>query len=183
MIGSVALFFAVLPSLWPSRWANGLSLFPVLAIMTGLAKLTWLHRATGDQLITLIAGVLSDALMLALVRYAVRKVSARPTLVRVSLAVVAQLAVITLLVILPFEASGQLMVKFGNRLMFKSLLWLGLFNLFTGLAASVFLIVLFFVLLHRVTWPIIGRLIYPFARYEVPMPADFRAPKAFQISL
>ena len=154
--------------------------------MTGLAKLTWLHRATGDQLmifITLIAGVLSDALMLALVRYAVRKVSARPTLVRVSLAVVAQLAVITLLVILPFEASGQLMVKFGNRLMFKSLLWLGLFNLFTGLAASVFLIVLFFVLLHRVTWPIIGRLIYPFARYEVPMPADFRAPKAFQISL
>jgi hypothetical protein len=138
--------------------------------MSGIIKLVLQHRANGDQLtllVCLIAGVLSDVLMLALVRYTVRRVSKLPSVLRVSLAVLVQLAIIISLVVVPIQGSGQLMVKFGNRLGFKAMLWIGIFNLFTGLAASAFLLVLFVVLLHRVTWPILGRLIYPLARHEV----------------
>lgn len=170
VIGCIFLLFAALPSLLPSRWSNGLSLLPFLVVLSGLVKLILSHRATGDQLMMfaiLIAGILSDVLVLTLIRYTVRRISTAPTLSRVAIAISAQIALITFLVVAPIEASGPLIVKFGNRLMFKTLLWLGVFNLFTGLLASVFLLLLFTVMLHRVTWPILGKLIYPLARYEV----------------
>jgi len=170
LIGSVCFVLGALPSLWPSRVSVGLSLLPIVAFGGGLAKLVWLHRATGSQLMiffTLIIGVLSDIAVLALVRRTVRRVSEEPSILRVGMAILLQACVIALLVVTPIQASGPLMVRFGQRLQFQALLWLGVFNLFTGFAASGFLLALFAVLLHKLVWPVLGRLLYSLGGHGV----------------
>lgn len=170
VIGLVFFVFAMLPTIWKSRWTVWLSLAPLIFICLGLMKLALRHRATHDQLamlITLIASVFSDVLTLVLVRYTIRRVLTDPTPSRVCAAVSIQVFMVVLLVIAPIQLSGILMVRYGQRLILKSLFDLGLFNLFTGFASLLFLLVLFTLLLHRATWPVLGRLIYPLARYQV----------------
>jgi hypothetical protein len=170
VIGFACLLLAALPSMWPSPLSIGLSLLPFSLITAGTVKLIWRHQANADQLalfVCMIVGVLSDVLALALVRYTVRQISKELTMLRVATALVTQLAVIGLLVVIPIQASGPLLVRFGSQLHFKALLWIGVLNLFTGLAASTFFIMLFLVLMHRLMWPLLSRMIYPIAGRRV----------------
>ena len=64
---------------------------------------------------------------------------------------------------LPYELGGSLAIKYKGSAAMQGFVVLAIFNLFTALAASLFLLTLVFVLLHRVFWPFIDRLIYPVA--------------------
>jgi len=169
-VGLICLTLAVLPSLLPSPWTAALSLFPFLLITAGTLNALWLHRPLAGLLvvyIALLASFLSDVLVLALVRFVVRQISAETSVFRLTVAVLMQMGLIALLVVAPFQSAGSLMVKFGQRPTLRALLAFGIFNAFTGIASSVFLLVLLVVLLHKAMWPVIGRLLYSLARHQL----------------
>src|ERR1035441_9118325 len=169
-VGFICLLLAVLPSLLPSRWTVALSLSPFLLITFGTIQTIRLHRPVGSALalyVALVASFLSDVFLLVLVRYVVRRISEETSGFRLAVAVLIQVGVITLLVVAPFQAAGSLMVKFGQRPELRALLALGIFNAFTGIASSVFLLALLVVLLHKAMWPVLGRLLHSMARHQV----------------
>jgi hypothetical protein len=86
---------------------------------------------------------------------------------RIVVAVLLQVGVIILLILVPYSIGTALVQKFGPSSNFWALLVFSLLNVFTGLIASTFLFALLFVLLHKVLWPVLRRLLYPFKRYEV----------------
>ncbi len=164
IIGSACLLLAVLPALMRSRWSTALSLLPLSCVLLGLIRLLANHSVDKGQveiLVALVVSVLSDILLLALVRLTIRRVSADPSISRIAIAVLIQACIISLFIAAPWETSGYLRGTTG-----RVVLGVGIFNAFTWAASSVFLLALLFVLLHRVIWPILSRMFYPLARHE-----------------
>lgn len=170
VVGFICLLLAAMPSLLPSRWTVALSLFPFMLVTAGTIQSIRLHRPFGRLLavyIALLASFLSDVFLLALVRFVVRRISEETSVIRLAVAVLIQVGVIALLVVAPLQAAGPLLVKFGQKPALMALLMLGVFNIFTGIASSVFLLVLLVVLLHKAIWPVLGRLLHSMARHQV----------------
>jgi hypothetical protein len=168
--GTIFLLLGTLPALAPSRWSVALSLLPFLLLTAGLIKATLLGgplRSLPAMFAAAVVSLLSDVILLALIRLTVRRISTKPSIPRIGLAVLVQVGVIVVLVIVPFQTAGLLMVRFGQRTELEALFCLGIFNGFTGLASSVFLLMLFFVMLHRAVWPVLGRPLYSLARHQV----------------
>jgi len=173
-IGSICLAIAAMPSLWPSRFSVALSLLPGLLVIYGGIRVIWFHQlspAIAGMLLAFLLGLICDALLLILVRLTIRRVSAKPNLSRIAVAVLLQLGGVAFFVIVPIEAALHVQMKAGNHQPASALavfyLWLAVVNVFTGLASFLFSIVLVFVLIHKVLWPTISRLIYPLARFEI----------------
>jgi hypothetical protein len=165
ILGMICLFLAVLPALVRSRWTVALSLLPLGANLFGFMGLTMRHTPLDTHaaaLLALVLSLLSDVLLLALVRLTVRRVSAKPSVSRIAIAILIQLGIIVLLVVTPWETVGRLR---GAAL--TVVVGVAVFNVFTGLASSVFLLMLLFVLLHKAIWPILGKLFYALARHQV----------------
>jgi hypothetical protein len=170
VVGLICLILGALPSLLPSRWTVALSLFPFFLVTAGTIKTIRLHRPVASLLavyIALLASFLSDVLLLALVRFVVRRISEETSVFRLAVAVLIQVGAITLLVVAPLQTAGPLLVRFGQRPELRALTALGIFNAFTGIASSVFLIALLGVLLHKAIWPVLGRLLYAMARHQL----------------
>jgi hypothetical protein len=170
VVGAICFLLAAMPSLWPSPLFVSLSLLPGLIFTAGLIKLIQLHRPFQNQLgmfIALLVSFLSDVIVLALVRFTVRKVSAIASVSKIVLAILIQVCVLGLLVVAPYEIAPRLMVRFGHTPALQILFVVAIFNAFTGLASSIFLFVLLFVLLHKVLWPALGKLLYPLARHQI----------------
>lgn len=172
MIGLVCFLLAALPSLLPSFLSVGLSLIPGLLVVVWVARVVQVHRLFGNQLALVaafLASLLSDVLLLVVVRFTVRLISAATTVSRIAVAVLIQLGVVVFLVVAPWEAGLSLTVKFGNHP--TALAIFGVFvaglNVFTGIMSCTFILVLLFVLLYKAFWPVLGRLLYPLARYQV----------------
>jgi hypothetical protein len=164
IIGSICLLLAGLPALVRSRWAVALSLFPISCVVLGLIRFITTHgvdKGQFEMVVALAVSILSDILLLALVRFTLRRVSADPSLPRIAIAVLMQAGIIFLLIVTPWETLGHL---YGPAE--RVVVAVGVFNAFTGIASSVFFLMLLFVLLHRVTWPVLSRLFYSLARHE-----------------
>jgi hypothetical protein len=73
-----------------------------------------------------------------------------------------QVGIILFLIVTPWETAGLLRGTPG-----QIVIGVAIFNLFTGLASCLFLLMLLFVLLHKVIWPVLGRLFYSLARHQV----------------
>lgn len=172
IIGLVCFLLAALPSLVPSFLSVGLSLIPGLLVAAWVARVIQLHRLFGGQLALVaafLASLLSDVLLLVLVRFTVRLISAATTASRIAVAVLIQLGVVVLLVVAPVEAGVSLTAKFGNHPTALAIfsIFVGGLNVFTGIMSCMFILVLLFLLLHKAFWPVLGRLFYPLARYQV----------------
>lgn len=173
-IGCICLAIAAMPSLWPSRFSVALSLLPGLLVIYSGIRVIWFHQlspAIAGMFVALVLGLLSDALLLILVRLTVRRVSAKPKVSQIAAAVLLQLGGVVFFVIVPIEAALHVQMKAGNHQPAAALavfyFWLAVVNVFTGLASFLFSIVLVFVLIHKALWPTMSRLIYPLARFEV----------------
>ncbi len=166
---------AALPSIFPSRWAVALSMIPAFLYGVTFLYLTKTHLWTPKRLafpIAMLLSLLSDVLLLALVRFTIRWISAKATAGRIAVTLLIQVAIVYFLVLIPFAIPEALAIEdsiedFRQSTTPMALTGMGGLNIFTGLASSVFLLALLFVLLHRITWPILSRLVYPLARYEV----------------
>jgi hypothetical protein len=81
-----------------------------------------------------------------------------------------QVGSIVLFLLVPIDTIAQEQKTLGLHLFSTRAafsLWLAMFNLFTALAAFLFGLILVLVLVHKVMWPAMSRLIYPLARFEV----------------
>lgn len=169
-VGLVLFIIAALPSVLPSRFSRILSLIPALIYTLGLVQLMRRHlpyRQNLALLAALLISTLIDIGLLILVRQSVRWISEEVHLLKVGLVVLAQIATVVLIVWAPIEMSGYLAVKYGWKLFPELLIAIGVFNVFTGIAASAFMLTLLAVLLHRVFWPVIEKVFYPIARYKI----------------
>jgi len=166
ILGMICLSLAVLPALVRSRWTVALSLLPLGVNLLGFIRLTMRHRPIYTEVLTIVAltvSLLSDVLLLALIRLTIRRVSAKPSVSRIGIAVLIQVGIILFFVVTPWETAGLL----GARPATQLLVGVAAFNVFTGLASSAFLLILLFVLLHKAIWPVLGKLFYALARHEV----------------
>lgn len=120
-----------------------------------------------EELAALSVAVLSDIGLFVAVRQSVRWISAEVRPLKICLAILAQIAAVFLFVWLPIEVAAHLTVKYGWKIFPQFLFGVGAFNVFTAVAACAFILTLVALLLHRLFWPIIGRLFYQIARYKV----------------
>ena len=171
IVGVIFSLLAVLPSTLPSRWAIALSMIPAVFFGATFLYMTKAHLWTPKRwsvLGGLLLSLLSDILLLVLVRFTVRWVSAKTSVWRIAVTLLLQAGIIYFLVFVPFSIPQALPFEdFRQSTTLMTLSEMGGLNIFTGIASSVFLLTLIFVLLHRITWPILSRLFYPLARYEV----------------
>jgi hypothetical protein len=174
--GVVLLILAILPSLLRSRWPVVLSLFPIVFSITGVLLDSFrVLRHKHLQLPffgALLLSLLSDILLLVLVRFTLHWISTKTNVFRIAVAILIQVGVFLCLIVVPLTASSVLTDTSAGGVLAQTsapqiLDFLAIFNVFTGLASSLFLMVLLFVLLHRVFWPVLGKLFYPLARYEL----------------
>ena len=173
--GLIFSLLAVLPSIFPSRWAVTLSMTPAVFFGATFLYITKAHLWTPKRwslLGGLLLSLLSDILLLVLVRFTVRWVSAKTNIWRIAATLLMQAGIVYFLVLVPLEipataAEEMTLEEFRQSITLMTLTEMGGLNIFTGIASSVFLLALIFVLLHRVIWPILSRLLYPLARYEV----------------
>jgi hypothetical protein len=169
---TIAFFslLALLPSLSPSRWFGRLSLFPAFFFGIGLL-LALIERRHTWRIATvsaaLLVSFLADIFLVALVRFTVRWILAKTSVSRIALAVLIQLGVIILITLAPFTIGTGLIETFGPRPAFIGVMMVALLNTFAGLISFLFVLVLFFALLHKIIWPVLGRLFYPLARYQL----------------
>lgn len=166
IVGIFSLICAIIPSLVPYRPAIVLSLLP-LTINLSSVIITYLftHRFMGLNWELTIVGVVSSAIVLFLIRYTIRRVSERATPFRIATAIMMQLLTMGLLVYGPVLVYGADVRKpYATVPLMLDIIAV---NLFTAVGASLFLLVLFAVLIHRVVWPILARLVYPLARYQL----------------
>jgi hypothetical protein len=171
--GLIFFILALLPSLSPTRWFVALSLLPAFFWTIGLPiELAQSNSSSHKQkyvafFTALLVSFFSDIFLLALVRFTIRWVSAKTSVSRIALAVLTQASVFVLLILVPWDIGLGLIETVGPRPEFVALLCVALLNVFTGITSCMFLFSLLFVLLHKIFWPILSRLVYPLARHQI----------------
>jgi hypothetical protein len=166
---------AILPAVFASRWFVAISFFPLAII----ALYFWVDISTqiaankvpeGPIILAMSMpiGVASDILLLAVVRSLVRYISINAAISRILLATVSQIMVGLVLILGPilFLIFLQVIGSNPGKMLSRGIEFVSVFNIFSAILAFSFSLTLIAVLLHRLTWPSLGRLIYPFARYE-----------------
>jgi hypothetical protein len=170
VLGLVLFVIAALPSVSPSRFTRIMSVLPALIFIFSLIQLVRRHLPFHENLgllAALLISTLSDIGLLILVRQLIRWISEEVRPLKICVAILAQIVTVVLVVWAPIEISGHLAVRYGWKLFPELLGAIGVFNVFTAIAASAFMLTLLVVLLHRMFWPIIERLLYPMARYRI----------------
>ncbi|MGD0325758.1 MAG: hypothetical protein ABSD45_18680 [Terriglobia bacterium] len=169
-VGLVLLIIAALPSVMPSRFTRLMSVLPALLLTFALFMLVRRHLPFQHQFVLLVAlfiSTLSDIGLLVGVRQSIRWISEEVRPFKICAAILGQVATGVLVVWAPSEISGHLSVRYGWKLFPEFLMAISVFNVSTAIAALAFVLSLLVVLLHRMFWPIIERLLYPAARYKV----------------
>jgi len=80
--------------------------------------------------------------------------------------VVSRVGALVLLAVVPFELTIPLLAANQDTLFAKFLLSSPMFNLFTVLGVAAFLSLVPVALLHRIFWPLLGRVVYSVARFK-----------------
>lgn len=171
VVGSVALLFAVLPSLIRNWFGRAVSLAPLLLFTYGSVLVVARQRgAVVSNQLTVLAGlgigVLTDVFVLAAVRLSVRLIANAEKFIKIVWAVLVQVGVLILIVLVPFEVSTPLLSANKDSLGAKVLLSSMMFNFFTMLGISAFLLLLVVLTVHRALWPMLGRFVYSIARFK-----------------
>ncbi len=160
--GIIVFVLGTLPALKRSFLTISLSLIPVILAIVGFSRTALRHELPITQGMAVIGALflsfLSDVALLAVVRVTLRKLIKESQTWKILAAIGVQIAILALLVLTPWP-----FMKNQGTIALQLLVTLSLFNAFTGLAASIFLLTLLFVLLHRAFWPFLDRIVYPVA--------------------
>jgi hypothetical protein len=173
VLGFLSFVFAALPSLWPSYVSRMLSLGPILFLILVTLEAARKHlvpvhvHKMKTLFLALFISVLSDIFLLSGARLSIRWISASMRRFRILLALLLQISIVAIVTVLPWELAGPLLARNPNNSAAEVLLYVAGLNLFTALAASAFTLTLLLVLLHRMLWPFLDRLIYPLVRFKI----------------
>jgi hypothetical protein len=171
VIGFVALIFAVVPSVIRNWFGRTISLLPFLFFSdASVLVVRRQHGAVVSNTLTVLAGlmigILTDILVLAAVRLSVRLIANTDKVIKIIWAVLLQVGALILIVLIPLEVTTPLLAVNKDSLIAKVLLSSMMFNFFTVLGISAFLLILIVMTVHRALWPTLGRLIYSIARFQ-----------------
>jgi hypothetical protein len=181
IVSVIPLVFAFIPSLIRNWFGHIISLIPLLLasyVMTWAIVyhqgLSGVHMPSGvpatrgiqvSLLAALYIGVATDIAVLAAVRSSVRLIATSTRLQPILLAVLLQIAILALITIAPLEATTPL-IAHNQTALAEFMMATTMFNFFTILATLAFLILLLVVVLHRVLWPLLSRLVFAVARFK-----------------
>jgi hypothetical protein len=143
-----------------------LLLFLYASILVSTRNINAVRAKELSLLVGLVLGIISDITVLAAVRFSVRLIATSARLRDIVLAILVQLTALTLIVVVPFELLDPLLAANKDSLVAVVLMSTTLFNLFTALGVSAFVVLLVIVTLHRVSWPMLGRVVYSIARFK-----------------
>jgi hypothetical protein len=169
----VSLFcatFAILPIVFKSPLWAWLSCSPTILVIFLYLRLVYMHLASGNRLVLIEAftmSLASDILLLMIIRQSLKWMLACVTLLRVTITMAIQLLLISIVIILPIAFIVKLAVANPKSNLVTTMLILGLFNIPTALASAAFVVLLFIVLLHRITWPLLSQWTYVLTRKDV----------------
>ena len=171
VLGSVALVFAVLPSIIRNWFGRTVSLAPMLLFTYGSVLVVKRQHGAlvsnqASVLAGLLIGVLTDIFVLAAVRLSLRLMANTEKYIRIVWAVLVQVGALILIVLVPFETSTPLLSANKDSLGAKVLLSSMAFNFFTMLGILAFLLLLVVLMVHRALWPMLGRFVYSIARFK-----------------
>ena len=176
LCAAICVVVAVLPTVFSSRWLVALSLLPltfVLVYFLEKISVSIRQHRTPDAMIALVISlplsIASDIFLTALARWLVRYIASAANVGRVVLAIAVQVVCTLVFVAGPILLVAYLQAKKVNLggIFSRTLEFVTAFNVFSGILCFAFVTALLVVLAHRVAWPILGRLLYPLARYEV----------------
>lgn len=168
----VCITCAILPITLRWKWLVGLSLFPLLFLALGLADI---NHSTSDPtffiafLTSLFLGIICDVLSTILIRVLIRRVATYTTACRIIIALLAQLLfgfLVTsgpILLLISLHSHRIQLGAYGEDVL-ESMLFV---NLSTGLLSLSMAAVLAGLLIHLIAWPLLSRVTYPLARFEI----------------
>jgi hypothetical protein len=170
ILSLICLVFALVPILFNRRFFGWFSCMPTATFLYLIIRAIARGAASGPDLIllaALISGLASDIALVVIVRQSLRWLVERTTIPRIVGAVVAQVALTITLIYLPFQ-----IIVAGGPAKAKSVFAVGMFmlcafNIPTALASVSFVFLLFVVVLHRLTWPLLSRLTYILTRRDL----------------
>lgn len=175
-LAGICIISAILPSAFPSRWSVAISLLPLILILlyfwADISHKTAANKVPENTIILAVSmffSICSDLLLIVIVRSLVRYISVNIAIGRIILAILMQIVIGLILVFGPITVRIYLQLENEvntGALLSRSLNIIAGFNLFTSLLCFVFVFVLLFITIHWLIWPLLGRLIYPLARFE-----------------
>jgi hypothetical protein len=115
----------------------------------------------------LLFSIISDVLLIVLVRRSVRTLSQETSPQRIIGALFAQATAIALTFTIPYEAAIRFGPSFAKSAFAGNLFFVAVFNLPTAFASLAFSVALVAVLLHRIIWPFLSRSTYSLTRKDV----------------
>lgn len=169
-LGAVCAILTLLPIIFRHSVFAWLSCIPTGLTTWLLFRAVYFHRLNSTVAIPYVAislSLLSDVVVLVIMRQSLRWMLARTELPQMALAILVQLLLLCAIFALPgrilFAASP---VDPKSKMAIGGLM-LAIFNFPTAIACASFLVLLSIVFLHRVTWPILSKWSYVLTRNDV----------------
>jgi hypothetical protein len=163
-------FLTLMPILFPSLFWDTLSCLPTTFLL--ICGFRLVQRHVGDVkpyalLLAFVASTISDLLLLILVRLSLKWITIRTSIPRIAGALAIQIAVVLLVFVVPYYIPIEWHPEMAKTGTGAALFSLAIFNLPTVVASLAFSISLLFVLIHRLTWPLLSEISYILTRNNV----------------
>lgn len=177
ILGAVLLILAVisaalalLPMLLRSRAWAWISCLPAILLLLATGEL--IRNGIGDTkqyglLAALIVSVISDVLLLMLVRRSLLWISERTSLARLVCVLTVQVIALLMIFVIPYRLPIVWYPKLAGTSTGQTLFVLAIFNLPTAFASIAFICGICIVLTHQLVWPLLSKIIYILTRNEV----------------
>lgn len=171
--GSIALVFVgviFLTSKYPKPWVNALGCIPSAIFAYG-----WLRAFSIIGFCTLLVGLGSDILLVTAVRTSLRILLRESTALLFGIAISLQVAILAGMFYVPWILIDSRFLWRAMRsnhygaytILTQFMTGSFMLNISTGVMAGVFILILLFLLSHKIFWPTVARLLYPIARFKV----------------
>jgi hypothetical protein len=147
-----------------------LSCIPTALILFLTYRLIYEHFSYGKQLGILVAlavSIVSDLLLLTLIRKSLAWMMDRTSVWRMIAAVATQISALCLVFVVPALYPILWRPDLARSSLGDSVFMLAIFNIPTGIASIAFAASLFVVLLHRIRWPLLSQWTYVLTRTDV----------------
>ena len=173
IVGLIALAFGLLsalPMIFKSRVWVWLSCLPTGLVFLLFFRLVYLRAVNPGRLtiiLTVIISLLSDVLLVAVIRQSLKWITERLSPARLTAAIAVQMLLAIVTFLLPILLILLRAKQKPVSILTVGALMLTLFNFPTAIASICFIASLTFLILHRFTWPTMERAVYVLTRPEV----------------
>lgn len=173
----LCLFLGLWPAFYNRTFTRIAALLPLMLIMLYFMISIWsqhFYKGNSDSPKILASSlpfsIFADIIVTAAVRWAIRFTAASASLHRILVAIFLQIIIGLLLIALP-AASLLIYYEISNgqpeKLTVRIIQFIIGFNIFSSIICILFASAFVLIIAHRISWPLIDRLIYSIAKHQV----------------